>query len=249
MPDLSFGLAVLLYVPHNLGLLNIQALGLDPDEVGRFFASLIDAKFFYNWFMVPTYFMALFVTIIVGPVLVTSDLRNNGLALYFSRPIRRWEYAAGKALVLGILLSIITWIPGLLLFLFQSYLEGFDWMKTNYRVGLGILVGHAIWITVLCLISLAISAYVKWKPVARLMLILLIFVAGGVAALTNFLLRTEWASLINISDMIFVIWSNLFGLEAPVSTPTWVAWLSPIFFCGISIWLLNRKLRPYEVVK
>ena len=119
-----------------------------------------------------------------------SDLRNNGLALYFSRPIRRWEYALGKALVLGILLSLITWIPGTLLFLFQSYLEGFDWMTENYRVGIGILLGHGIWITVLCLISLAISAYVKWKPVARLMLILLIFVAGGVAALTNFLLRS-----------------------------------------------------------
>ena len=84
--------------------------------------------------------MALMVTIIVGPVLITSDLRNNGLALYFSRPLRRWEYALGKALVLGILLSIITWIPGMLLFLFPSYLEGFDWMKQNYRVGIGILV-------------------------------------------------------------------------------------------------------------
>lgn len=245
----SFGLACVLYIPHNLGLFQIEALQIDPEEVGRFFASLIDAGFFYKFFMIPTYFMALLITIVVGPVLITSDLRNNGLALYFSRPITRTEYALGKGLVLAVLLSIVTWIPGLLLFLFQSYLEGFDWMRTNYRVGVGIVLGHLIWITVLCLISLAISAYVKWKPVARLVLILLIFMAGGLAALTNFLLRTEWASVINISDMMFVVWSNLFGLEPPVSTPLWVAWASPILFCAVSVWLLSRKLRPYEVVK
>jgi ABC-2 type transport system permease protein len=245
----SFGLACLLYIPHNLGLLNIEAFDLDPDEVGRFFASLIDAGFFYKFFMIPTFFMALVITIVVGPVLITSDLRNNGLALYFSRPIRRSEYALGKGLVLAILLSIVTWIPGLLLFLFQSYLEGFDWMTQNYRVGLGIAVGHWIWITVLCLVSLAISAYVKWKPVARLVLLLLIFVAGGLAALTNFVLQTDWASVINITDMIMVIWSSLFGLKPTVSTPVWVAWLSPILFCGVSVWLLSRKLQPYEIVK
>ncbi|HXV74705.1 MAG TPA: hypothetical protein VD788_00170 [Candidatus Polarisedimenticolaceae bacterium] len=245
----SFALACVLYIPHNLGLLKIEALGLDPEEVGRFFALWIDPNFFFRFFMWPTFFMALVVTLVVGPVLVTSDLRNNGLALYFSRPLGRAQYALGKALVLAILLSILTWIPGFLLFLFQSYLEGFDWLRQNYRVGLGIVLGHWIWITVLCLISLAISAYVKWRPVARLTLILLIFVAGGLSALTNFLLGTEWASVINISDMMLVIWANLFGVDPPVSTPAWVAWISPVLFCLVSVWLLSRKLRPYEVVK
>jgi ABC-2 type transport system permease protein len=245
----SFGLAVFLYVPHNLGLLNMDAFDLDPTAVKQFFTSLFDARFFYNWFMIPTFLMSLVVTIIVGPVLVTSDMRNNGLALYFSRPIRRSEYVVGKALVLGVLLSVITWIPGMLLFLFQSYLEGFGWMKQNYRIGVGILVGHAIWIVLLCLISLAISAYVKWKPVARLTLILVFIVAAFTAGMMNLLLGTDWASVINISDMMKVIWSRLFGLDPGVSTPLWVAILCPLFFCAASLSLLARKLRPYEVVK
>lgn len=245
----SFGLAVFLYVPHNLGLLNMDAFDLDPTAVKQFFTSLFDANFFYKWFMIPTLVMSLVATIIVGPVLVTSDLRNNGLALYFSRPITRWEYALGKGLVLGVLLSIITWIPGMLLFLFQSYLEGFGWLRQNYRIGLGILLGHAIWIVLLCVISLAISAYVKWKPVARLTLILLFIVAVFTAGIINGLLGTDWASVINISAMIVLIWKRLLGLDPGVSTPLWVGILSPLLFCATSVWLLARKLRPYEVVK
>ena len=51
---------------------------------------------------------------------MSPDLRNNGLPLYLSRPFSRTEYVLGKMSVLLILLSAITWVPGLLLFLFQA---------------------------------------------------------------------------------------------------------------------------------
>lgn len=243
----SFVLACLLYIPHNLGF--IKAFQLDPEVVSRTFANFFNAKFFFNWFMLPVGFMAMILTFVVGPVLVTSDIRNNGLALYFSRPVTRSEYVLGKSLVLIILLSVITWIPGLLLFGFQSYLEGLDWMKDNYRVAVGIFVGCWIWILVLSLISLALSAYVKWKPVARLSLFLIFFVAGGMAGVINLMLRTDWGSVINITDMMHVIWASLFGIEPLTTTPLWVAFLSPLLFCGVCLVLLARKLRPYEIVR
>jgi ABC-2 type transport system permease protein len=242
-----FALACLLYVPHNLGF--IKMFQLDPVVVGQTFAGFFDAGFFYNWFMIPTGFMAVVLTFVVGPVLVTSDIRNNGLALYFSRPVTRTDYVLGKSLVLVILLSVITWIPGLLLVGFQTYLEGLDWMEANYRVAIGILVGSWIWIAVLCLISLALSAYMKWKPVARLSLFLVFFVAGGMAQMTNLLLRNDWGDVISLPKMMFVIWARLFGVEPLATTPLWVAMLSPLLFCGVGLVLLARKLRPYEVVR
>ena len=105
--------------------------------------------------------------------------------------------------------------------MFQSYLEGLDWMRDNYRVAVGIFVGSWIWILVLSLISLALSAYVKWKPVARLSLFLIFFVAGGMAGVINLMLRTDWGSVINITDMMHVIWASLFGIE-------------PLFVRGVS---------------
>ena len=70
---------------------------------------------------------AFFVTLLVGPPLVSRDLRNNALPLYLCRPFSRTEYVLGKMSVLLILLSAMTWVPQLLLFPFQSYLEGAQW--------------------------------------------------------------------------------------------------------------------------
>ncbi len=193
--------------------------------------------------------MAVVLTFVVGPVLVTSDIRNNGLALYFSRPVSRTEYFLGKSLVLVILLSVVTWIPGMLLFFFQSYLEGLDWMRDNYRVAVGIFVGSWVWIAVLSLVSLALSAYVKWKPVARLSLFLVFFIAWGMAGLINLMLRTDWGSVIDIRAMMQTILRQIFGIEHQMTMPLWVAFLSVLLFCGACLVLLARKLRPYEVVR
>jgi len=242
----SFGLACVLYVPHNLGF--AKAFRIDPQELQRFFTGVFDAEWFFAWFMIPTGAMALLITIIVGPVLVTSDMRNNGLALYFSRPLTRTDYTLGKSLVLVSLLSLVTWMPGLLLFVFQSYLEGLDWARENYRVAVGIFIGAWIWMVVLSLISLALSAYVKWRPVARISLIVVFFVAAALANTLNWIFETSWGSVIDIGGMIRVIWDELFGI-GKAAVPLWAAGLSTLAFCAMCIGLLARKLRPYEVIR
>src|SRR6185312_16272638 len=63
-------------------------------------------------------FLCFVLALMVGPALISPDLRNNGLPLYLSRPFSRTEYVLGKTAVLALLMSAITWIPGLLLFFF-----------------------------------------------------------------------------------------------------------------------------------
>ena len=50
---------------------------------------------------------------LVGPVLVSPDLVNNALPLYFSRPFSRAEYVLGKVSVLALLLSLVGGVMGL----------------------------------------------------------------------------------------------------------------------------------------
>ena len=57
-----------------------------------------------------------FLTAFVGPGLVSPDLANSALPLYFCRPFSRAEYVLGKCAVSVQLLSLITWVPGLILF-------------------------------------------------------------------------------------------------------------------------------------
>jgi ABC-2 type transport system permease protein len=238
-------LAVLIYLPHNLRFLEMfQLQTADITSIFKY-----DAGFFFYWFMVPYQVVAFFMAFIVGPPLISVDLRNNGLPLYLSRPFSRSEYLLGKSAVMLILLSAVTWVPGLVLFAFQSYLAGFGYFREHFTVGISIFVAFWIWILILCLLTLAISAYVKWKPVARVALFVVWFVFGAFGLVVNLLLRTTWGSLIDIGGMIQVVWAGMFGIESPVQVPLWAAWASLLVVCGVCIALLSRKVRAYEVVR
>ena len=99
------------------------------------------------------------------------------------------------------------------------------------------------------MISLALSAYLKWRPVAGMALIVIFFLGGFIAMILNVMLGTQWASLINLTDMIRVVWSQLFGIENPLDIPPAAAWASLLAFCSFCVWLLYRKVRAYEVVR
>ncbi len=107
----------MIYLHHNvnaLGIMQVNVVELIP----------IDGSFFQTFVNIQGGF-AFFVALLIGPPLVSRDLRNNALPLYLCRPFSRTEYVLGKMSVLLILLSVITWVPQLLLFFFQAYLEGF----------------------------------------------------------------------------------------------------------------------------
>ena len=240
-------LALMIYLPHNLSIL--ERWGLTSEELQILPLFRQNAKWFFGWFMIPMGPVAFVVTLVVGPALVSVDLRNNGLPLYLARPFSRTEYILGKMTVLAILLSAVSWIPGLVLFLLRSYFAGWSWFTGNLRIGAAIFLGSWIWILLLCVLSLALSAYLKWRPVAGMALLGVFFIASAVSGLLQVLLRTQWAAIINISDMMGVVWAGLFGVETPISVPGPAAWASLLIFCGLCVWLLYRKVRAYEVVR
>src|ERR1044072_7684414 len=103
--------AVLIYLHHNVTALAIMKV--DTQNLLQ-----IDGSFFQAFVYVQGIF-AFFVGLLVGPPLVSRDLRNNALPLYLCRPFSRTEYVVGKMSVVWVLLSFITWIPQLLMFFFQ----------------------------------------------------------------------------------------------------------------------------------
>jgi ABC-2 type transport system permease protein len=240
-------LAFCIYLPNNLSIL--EKLGTTTEELTLFPLFHQDASWFFWWFMIPVAMVVFVITLIVGPGLISPDMRNNGLPLYLSRPFSRTEYILGKVSILTMLLSAVSWIPGLLLFMLRAYYGGFSWIKENYRIGIAIFLACWIWILILCLLSLAFSAFLKWKPIAGMALLAIYFLAPLFSGLLNVMLKTNWASLLNISDMIRVVWASLFGIESPVDIPAYAAWLSLLTLCALCVLLLYRKVRAYEIVR
>ena len=195
--------------------------------------------------------LAFFMTAVVGPGLVSPDLTNGALPLYLSRPFTRSEYVLGKFAVLATLLSLITWIPGMLLFLMQSVLET-GWMMSNLRIATAMVVGSIAWILTISLLALALSAWVKWRPVAGAMLFGIFFAVAAFGGAFNGILRSDWGFMMMLPVVINAVWQWLFyGVVAArdYPLPVWTAFMSLGITCGISLWMLARKVRAYEVVR
>src|SRR5205814_2616416 len=121
---------------------------------------------FFQTFIEIQGWIGFFVALLVGPQQVARDLPNNGLPLYLCRPFSRSEYVVGKMSIVIILLSSITWVPGLILFLLQSYLDGWSWFSSNIPIASAIFLGSLVWIVLLALLTQTISAWVKWRLAA-----------------------------------------------------------------------------------
>lgn len=244
----------IIYLMHNFEA--IKAVGLDPP---RFFS--VGPRFFLNFLGFQS-MLGFFFASFVGPGLISPDLANNAMPLYLSRPFSRAEYVLGKASILAILLSLMTWIPGLLLFALQGYYEGFGWTKDNIRIAYGLFLGAWIWIALLTLLALALSAWVKWKPVAGALIFGVFFVAAGFGATINATLHTNWGHAINISHLVGSVWVALF--EEPMGRgngavffrvhpgeqiPIWTCWAALAGICAGCLELLSRKIRGVEVAR
>lgn len=223
-------------------------------------AGLVNASFFLRILTIQGV-LAFFLAAWVAPVLVSPDLTNGALPLYLSRPFTRAEYVLGKATVLVALLSLITWLPGLLLFNLQAGLAGRAWFVDHLRVAWAILVGSWIWIAILTLLGLAFSAWIRWRLVASAALMGVFFMGSAFGEAWREVMHNPWGRLTNVTYLIGLVWIDLFG---PISRhsvaremlddrrardlPVWAAWMGLLAVCGLCLWLLNRRLRAREVV-
>ena len=247
--------ALIIYVQHNASVLSL----FGAQGTNRLIS--INVVFFMTllgWQSM----LALFLASFIGPGQVSPDLANNALALYLARPFSRTEYVLGKMTVLLGLLSIMTWIPGMLLFGLESYLEGWSWASEHARFASAMFIGAWIWILILALLALALSAWVKWKPAAGGLMFGVFFVAGGFGATINAVQRTNWGHLFNISYLIGSVWVRLFEGDSPTTNgavffrapqgevlPIWCSWAALIGLCMICLYMLRRKIRGTEVVR
>ena len=233
------GCAVAIYLDHNL----------------RFLAMFHETEFlavdggFFLLFLGVQGGLAFVLTALIGPGLVSADLANNALPLYLCRPFSRAEYLLGKSAVLIWLLSLITWIPALVLFVIQASLAEPGWTRSNLWMAGSILLASGIQILLFCLLTLALSAWIKRKLAAGAALLGVFFVGAAFGQAINAVFGTRNGDLINLGNLIAAVASHLFGQHSPIMVPVDNAWLALLAICTCCLYLLERKVGAYEVVR
>jgi ABC-2 type transport system permease protein len=231
---------VMIYLAHNASFL--QQIGLAKDVLS------INNKFFFNFMSVQGVF-AFLLTAFAGPGLISPDLANGALPLYFCRPFSRAEYVLGKSSVLAILLSQITWMPGLILFVIQASLAGATWTWTHLWIAGSLVASSLLWIAILSLLAMALSAWVKWRIVAGALLLGVMFFGAGFAQAVNAVMQTDSGHFFNIGYLMTTVWISLFQIDKQHMIPVLEACVALLVYCAICLGLLLRKVRAYEVVR
>lgn len=212
----------------------------------------IDAKFFLKVLQTQSW-LALVMASWIAPRLITFDLADNALPILLSHPISRLGYVFGKFIALFGSLSLITWVPCLLLFVYQGYSSAQPWAMSNLQIASGLLSGSVIWIAFLAVLGLALSSWVKWRVVATGVIFAAVFLPAGVGGIVSAVLRTKWGLLLNIPVMMSNLWQRLLGAPAPLNerlyVPTVAIAVMLSLACLVCIGMLNKRIRAREVVR
>ena len=250
LPLLVF--STIVYVANNLDVL--AAFQVTNGDASQLLESL-EGPFFF-WFLVAQSMFAFLLASFTGPQLVGPDLVHGAMPLYLSRPISRADYVLGKLCVLVAILSAITWVPAMLLTGIQASVARDGWLADRWRIPFALLVGSWIWILLLSLLALAISAWIRWRPLATSALFIILVVGGAFGAAINETLDTNWGKLLMLGEMAQTIWVRLFGDVAFMGSaaardplPTSACWLGLAVACVAALAILHRKIRAFEVVR
>ena len=244
LPTIVF--IVLIYLANNSIARALILHGNDARDLS------INAMFFLVVLEIQ-YWAALVITAWIAPRLITFDLADNALPILLSHPISRFGYVLGKFLALFACLSLVTWIPCLLLFVFEGYSSEQPWLMANLRIASGLLVGSLLWIVLLSFLGLAMSSRVKWRVAATGVIFAVVFIPAGIGGIIMAILRTKWGLLLNAPAIMTQLWQQLLG--APVTMrEEWVlpdaailAMLAAV--CAVSVYILNARIRAREVVR
>jgi ABC-type transport system involved in multi-copper enzyme maturation permease subunit len=212
----------------------------------------IGASFFLGVLQVQSW-CALVLASWIAPRVITFDLADNALPILLSHPISRVGYILGKYIVLFGVLSLVTWIPGLLLFAYQSYSSTQPWAFGHLQIAGGLFVGAAVWITLISILGLALSSLVKWRGVATGIIFGAVFIPAGIGAIVSGVLRTKWGFLLNLPFMMSLLWQRLLGVEgsffSQISLANEAIVTMLMLVCLLCTAILNARIRAREVVR
>ncbi len=143
-------------------------------------------------------FFAMILVLIVGPDLISQDLRFNAIPLYLSRPMRRIDYFAGKLGVIAVYLAAVTIAPILLAWVLgvAFSLDPAIVVETAQLLGASVLSGLVVVLSAGTLM-LALSSLSKSSRMVGGMWLGVWIVGNLTATALARIVRADWCPLVS----------------------------------------------------
>ena len=222
---------------------------------GAVFSFDIDNEFFQNFLFrnpgtgPPSSFLIALIAIFGGSGLIATDLKNNALSLYLSKPISWIDYLIGKFAVMGILLGFLTLVPGLLLLLEHVLLTDTPFLKENYWIPLSI-IAYSVLITLSSsLLMLLFSSLTSNPRYAIIGFCAVWFGSPVIYEILKAITRTSKMALVSIWANYDILGTVLFAGSQNYAVHWGWALLIQIVLIVLCVFVLHRRIRAVEIVK
>lgn len=204
-----------------------------------------------------------------GSLLVGADFRFNSLPFYLSRRIDRRHYIAGKVLAVGTIVSLLTTLPALALFVeFGMFTSSLDYWIDNWQIPVSVLAYGLVMSLVLSVLLVTLSAYLqKMAPIAITWSSLFVMLSTMAAQLSrrggsrDWLLIDLWYDIRSVGKLCFYAGKRLlvdatadadayFGIfrNGDEYRRAYWALLIVVVICSIALAALVRRVRAIEIV-
>ncbi|MFO7654856.1 MAG: hypothetical protein R6X25_13725 [Candidatus Krumholzibacteriia bacterium] len=185
---------------------------------------------------------------LVGAGLVAVDRRENGLSLYFSRPLNLVDYVAGKLLIVLFTYLLVTLAPVYALCFF-GYLVGsgatgaemllqIPAQATVYALYTGSSMG---------LVLLAMSSLGKRAIFVTVWWTILFMGSEAVSSLVT-VAGLDGLQAVNFAGQYHNAGALIFGAAPRLAISPWLSLALTLGYAALAVAVLHRRIRPVEVV-
>jgi ABC-2 type transport system permease protein len=194
-------------------------------------------------------FFLFVITVYVGAGLIANDRRANALQIYLSKPLMRSEYILGKLAVLATFLTLVTFIPAMLLLVLKVLFDGsFTFLQKNVFLIPAITVASLLQVLLASFTMLALSSLSKSARFVAILYVGITFFTSAVYGVLYAVTGSSAASWISIGANLAQVADVVFRMKPRYDTPWQVSLLVIIALIAVSISVLERRVRGVEVV-
>jgi ABC-2 type transport system permease protein len=214
----------------------------------------IDARFFNQFLLrvepVPSGLFIGLIGIFGGAGLIANDLRHNALQLYLSKPISWVDYLIGKLAVMVILLSCLTLLPGVLLFIEHLFLvDDSTFLRENYWIFFSIILYSLVIIVPLSLVILTLSSLTSNARYAAIGFGAILVGTPLVYQILREMTRSSKVAVVSIWANYDIIGSKLFGIQPGYASHWFWSLLVLVGIIAVCLWILRRRIQAVQIVK
>ncbi|MFL2869836.1 MAG: ABC transporter permease [Pirellulaceae bacterium] len=151
------------------------------------------SRILFNFFKFPQGIALIIVIGIVAPKLIAHDVRSRAFLLYFSKPIKPWQYLLGKIMVVATYVAAITTLPAFILYFIGIALSpGLSSILATWHVPFQIILASVVLCVPATIIALCFSSLTSQSRIAGFAWFM-VWIIGNVAFMIMFAVDADQA--------------------------------------------------------